>query len=368
MNNSGSIKILEVCTVETSRSGIPNVIFNQMENFNSDKFELGYVAINNPSEYYKMRLKNIGARLYIIPRKLSNPFKYIFQLTQIARGYDIIHVHGNSATMTLEMLAALMAGVKVKASHCHSSDCNMKVIDKLCRPIFHSICNLRFSCSEVAAKWLYGNRKNHIIRNGISIDRFKFNSVAREKLRNELRLDNKFVITNVANFDLAKNHPFLIEIFGHLIHQKPEARLMLIGAGPEMQGIKSLVIDKRLDDKVIFAGSVSNPEDYMSASDIIVMPSFNEGFPLTLVEEQANGLSAIIADTISRQVNLSGNVTFLPIEDGAEKWAKKILESGMLVKRDDEVSQKACEKIIEKGYDISTASKHLQKLLIQAVK
>lgn len=325
-----------VNTVPTERNGITNVIFNLISAFDRNKIEIGYVAINNPEVSIQKYLKDLGVRLYIVPRRISSSIQYIKRLANISRNYDIVHVHGNSATMSLEMIAAKLGHVSLRIAHSHNSSCVMKSIDRLFRPIFYKLCNGRLACGKKAGEWLYRNRDFIIINNGIDTEKFRYNEKIREDIRSQLYLKDNIVIGHVGNFDYAKNHPFIFEIFKDLLSINNKARLMLVGGGSKFDEYTQLTKDLGIYDKVIFTGKVSNPNDYMSAMDLIIMPSIFEGFPLTLVEEQANGLRCIVSDTITKEVNISGNVYFLSLDKSTNEWAHYI--NNVLSVNDDRVS------------------------------
>ena len=363
------LRILSVCTVPTDKSGIPNVIFNLLSNFPKDSVKLGYVSINDPSDFYKHKLRDIGAELYIVPRKISHPLRYIRQLAKIAHNYDVIHVHGNSATMVLEMIAAKLGGVKLRIAHSHNTTCNKKVIDWLARPIFHAICNGKLACGVEAGKWLFGDREFKVINNGISTDKFTFSNEKRVAIRKLLNLpldpsssykSPPILIGHIGNFVEAKNHQYLIRIFKEYNSYNPNSKLLLLGSGPLMDEVKSSVDSLGLNDSVVFAGSVDNPQDYMNAMDIIAMPSLYEGLPLTLVEEQANGLPIVAADTITSDANITGNLSYCPISEGDIKTWKKMIEEGLRsqISR-GERSRKSVIQIQESGYDVSSAARSL---------
>ncbi|MDE6273348.1 MAG: glycosyltransferase [Muribaculaceae bacterium] len=356
------IKILEVVTVPTEKSGIPNVAFNIMGALPREDVELGYVAINDPSEFFKDKLADLGARLFVIPRKLTSPWNYVVRLAKVAKGYDVMHVHGNSATMVLEMIAARIAGVKIRAAHSHSTSCSMKSIDRLARPLFHSLCNCRLACGQDAGTWLFGERHFEVIRNGIDTSEFRFDESRRKDIRSQLGLADEYLIGNIANFLEVKNHRFLIEIMRALNDRRRDIKLLLLGDGELAEQIKADVRSKGLEDVVFFAGSVSNPADYMSAMDFIIMPSIHEGLPLTLIEEQANGLSAMVSDAITKEADLTGNLTYMSLGDSADKWTDKLELLIEKAPRNSSVSEKSIEKIIKQGYDISSSANSLIEL------
>lgn len=348
------IKLLMVCTVPTGRSGIPQVIFNLLKIIDKDRFEIGYVSINTPDESYIQKLSNLGVKLYIIPRSFSNIGLYISKLRKIAMEYDIIHVHGNSATMALEMIAAKMAGVKVRIAHSHNTTCNWKVIDYLARSLFYSLCNGRLACGIEAGKWLFKNKSFNVINNGIEVENFRFNLSLRQSIRYKLGLTNEQVIGHIGNFVDQKNHKYLIEIFRQLQDIHKNSKLLLLGDGPLRISIQSKVEELDLTDKVIFVGSVEKPQDYMNAMDVVVMPSLFEGLPLTLIEEQANGLSIIAADTISPDANLTNNIHFLSLTDKTSNWTRAILNCIQNNTHSEYFSDEGISQIKKAGYDLNT--------------
>lgn len=352
------MKVLFVCTVPTEKSGIPGVVFNLMNGFRGSGIELGYVAINEPDESYRRILKGLDAGLYVIPRKISNPLRYVKDLAKVARGYDVVHVHGNSATMVLEMLAAKLAGVRLRIAHSHNTSCSMKGIDKCMRYLFYTLCNGRMACGEEAGRWLFRDKGFKVLNNGIDSEKYRFSQVNRDRLRRSLDWEDNAVIGHVGNFVEQKNHRFLIEIFRSLYARNDNVRLLLLGAGPLQPEIEEMVKGYGIEDKVHFAGSVNNPHEYMSAMDFVVMPSLFEGLPLTLVEEQANGLECLVADTITRDADLTGNVHYMSLNESADKWARRI-EAGLADKNRDEVSARGIEDIKRSGFDISSAVKDL---------
>ena len=361
------LRILEVCTVPTERSGIPNVIFNLMRNMDNTAFKIGYVAINEPAAYFMDQLGSLGVTLHVIPRKLSSPWSYVRNLIEVAKGYDVIHVHGNSATMLLEMIAAGCAGINVRATHSHSTSCRMKLIDTLARPLFHSLNNLRLACGRGAGKWLYGRRTFDIINNGIDTSKFAFNESDRQEIRLSYGITGKFVLGNVANFDKVKNHDFLIDVFADILKKRADVVLMLIGSGSLIDYCKSKVESLGIGESVIFAGNVDAPWRFMSAMDLVVMPSLYEGMPLTLVEEQANGLTCLVSTGVSQDIDLTGNVLFLPLDRGVEGWSAEIsalMESDRL-RHGSESSKRAIKLIREKGFDIRDSAATLKEIFLK---
>jgi glycosyltransferase involved in cell wall biosynthesis len=91
----------------------------------------------------------------------------------------------------------------------------------------------------------------------------------------------------------------LIGAFEYISSSKPNAKLLLVGDGPERLGLQEKVNELGLEERVIFTGNVPHNEvhNYISSFDLAVLPSnSNEGFhysPLKLREFFAAGVPVI---------------------------------------------------------------------------
>ena len=141
------------------------------------------------------------------------------------------------------MIMAFFRGIKIRIAHCHNTTCDKLRIHKVLKPIFKRIYTYGFACSEDAGKWLFGERDFKILPNGFDTQKFIFNLESRNRIRKELKLENKYIIGHVGMFNKQKNHEFLLEIFKSILKVKADAILMLIGVGKlkeEIEGIKPL--------------------------------------------------------------------------------------------------------------------------------
>ena len=68
--------------------------------------------------------------------------------------------------------------------------------------------------------------------------------------------------------------------------------------------------------------------------DVFVFPPLYEGMPNTVIEAQATGLPCIIADTITREADITGLVQYLSLETPADTWADRALEAAKAPRRD----------------------------------
>ncbi len=360
------MNILVINTCPMGPDGITNVIKNLFNAMDKSDMHIDLLAINEPVENVRLMFENAGGKVYVVPRSMSNPIAYLNKLIRLIRhgAYDIVHAHGNSATLVLEMMAAWVAGCRVRIAHSHNTTCKHMIAHKLLSPLFKILCTHSLACGNAAGRWLFGKKEFVVVNNGIQTTRFAFNQEKRINIRQTLGIgsDTK-LIGHVGSFNEQKNQRYLIEILEKL---EGEYKLLLLGKGHLRESIEQEVQARGLSDRVIFGGVTDRVEDYLCAFDLLVMPSLYEGLPLSLIEAQASGLKCIVSDNITREADKSGNMTFLRLEAGAESWAQTVRTMDVSVDR-EELSRMAIEKIRENGYDIRTEAEKLKKYYLNAV-
>lgn len=115
--------------------------------------------------------------------------------------------------------------------------------------------------------------------------------------RNELGLpENEFVMITIGRLVARKGIDQLVRMLALLGH--PQARLVVIGDGPELGELQGLARDVRVSSQVTFTGFVSDQRkvDWLAASDLYVSTSQHEGFGLVFLEAMAQGLPVVCYD------------------------------------------------------------------------
>jgi len=97
-----------------------------------------------------------------------------------------------------------------------------------------------------------------------------------------------------------------------IVHEKmPDVKLILVGDGEERERLESLTDSLEIQECVEFVGRVPHERvtDYMNQSDIFVLPSLSEGFPVTILEAMTCGLPIVatrvrgVLDIIENDIN-----------------------------------------------------------------
>jgi len=135
--------------------------------------------------------------------------------------------------------------------------------------------------------WGVPERKVHVIPNGIDAAEFRFDPRVRAQMRTRLGIaPDAPVVGAVGRLAGTKRFDVLVRAMAGL----PEARLLLVGDGPEKSALDALVRDLGLTDRVRLAGPTAHAREMLCAMDVFASPSAHETFGLAILEALATGL------------------------------------------------------------------------------
>ena len=174
--------------------------------------------------------------------------------------------------------------------------------------------------------------------------------------------ENALVLGNISRFDRNKNQLFRLEVFREILRYRPDAVLLLGGndAG-YLERVRARAAELNLSDRVRFIGPRDDVPRCLKMIDIYLVPSFFEGFSISLLEAQAAGCLCAASDGIPRDADMwLGRVLFLSLSCSAKEWADQIMENYSRLRplRQNEIM----ERFIETGFEISASSAELRKI------
>lgn len=308
--------------------GIIQVILNYREQLiGSDILYEFAINIEDDDELIK-ELTRYGEIYHYLPDKKKSLLKYMVSLNKICRStkYDAVHIHGNSATMLLELIIATTCGIKKRIVHCHNSTCSHPYLNNFLRPFFSNMYTTALACSDIAGEWIYGKNNFTVLHNAIDLVHFRFSEEIRNTIRQKMGIDNDtLIIGHVGNFNEQKNHAFLVKVF-QKFQMKQKSVLFLIGVGSLEQKIKSLAALCNVQEKVFFLGMCTDVQNWMCAMDIFVIPSKWEGLCMAAIEAQACGLPVLASTKVPKYAKINNNMQFLGLDEPAETWANCIIQ------------------------------------------
>lgn len=354
---------LAYVTNAMNRTGISAVIMNYCRFLDLNKFCVHLIVCGNIEADYESELSSAGVVIHRVTDKKESTLKYVKDLKRLFKKekFDVVHVHGNSSTMVLELSAAKKCGVPIRIAHSHNSVCGNALRHKLLFPFFKRSYTHAFACSNLAGEWIFGKGNFTVINNGIDTDKFKFDVQKRKEYRTSLNLnEDSFVIGHVGRFNKQKNHGFLLNLFEKIAEKNDKARLLLIGGGPDFDKVNELISRHTFKERIIVYGETNDIANLYNAMDAFVLPSLYEGLPVTLVEAQVNGLNCFVSDVITNESAVGGKVFFIPLSADLKIWADSILDKQNSDRADcvEEFNKIALR------YDIRNCVKELQKIYL----
>lgn len=306
------------------RGGVESMIVNLVRNgFKTD------ICLEIPDKgAMEEELKKYRCQIYHLTRRSTSMAKHHRELAEIARNYDIVHIHAQNAFLAyIEVLTVKKSGVRKVIVHSHNTkDWRTGLLGTIChmaaRPFLRRSC-IMAACSTEAAKWMFGSANTHIIPLPIDTGRFRYDAETGRKQREDLGIGpDKRVLLHIGNFRKAKNHMFLIQLMEKLEKIYPGTYMLLLaGDGPLR---KELEI-KAEGLQIKFLGSIDNVPEIMAASEVFLLPSLNEGLPTVALEAQAAGLPCLLSDNITKECRITDLVKFLPLS--LDSWVETIPDS-----------------------------------------
>lgn len=364
------MRVLLINSVPTGKNGITNVMFNYLMGMNTEGMQLDVLSINEPEQMYVNAVEERRGKLYVLQR-LNGTIAYWNGLRRLIKTnkYDAVHIHGNSHTLAIELSAAWTAGCKVRIVHSHNTTCKYVKVHKLLTIPFNMLYTHGLACGEEAGKWMFGNKPFTVLNNGVDTKNYSFRPSVREEIRKQNNWDGCKVVGHVGSMIEAKNHKFILEVFKELYQRDRSVRLLLIGDGRLRPEIEAEIAYQGLKSVVTMTGNINNVNEYLNAMDLVLMPSLYEGLPLTLIEQQANGLKCVVADTITCEADKTKSLIFLSLSAPVSDWADTIFEI-LGMDKDDRLdrSHSNIKKIAACGYSIQEEARKLTAYYLNAAK
>lgn len=260
-----------------------------------------------------------------------------FHQTMKKLGLDIIHAHSpfliglDGATIAERQTIPLVASFHSK----YYDDFLIKTGSKLiAESIVSMIIRFYNRCDEV---WAVNNATADVLRdygykreitvmpNGTNLwyptdeDRL----AAQEKYN----LGTGPVFLFVGQHAFKKNIKLIIEAVAVYRQRHEDFRMLFVGQGPDEQAIKNLVREKGLDDRIVFAGHLSDRNLMMqifARADLFIFPSVYDNAPMVVREAAAAGTPSILMRGSCSAEGVTDNENGFLCENSPEDLAARI--------------------------------------------
>lgn len=283
---------------------------------------------------------------------------------------DIVHSHLNAVGGVIAK-AAKKCDIKCRIVHCHANityhgskaqrmQAELKLF--LMKLFVNRYANYYWACSLQAAERLFYPKKDKtIIPNVISTKNYFFSKEKQEAERTRLGISPESLVAGmIGRVVPIKNHCVIIKAIAKLRQQGMDVQLVCYGRKDDAGYFDTLIElaqSNKIDDAVHFMGNDNNIPQRIAAFDLLVMPSFSEGFGIAALEAQAAGLRVLASTGVPKETDVGLNLIEYLDPNESEDWSNAI-RNVQRVRPDNECIEQAFRK---KGYDAKDAVAMIEK-------
>lgn len=324
-----------------SANGIETFLINILRKMDKSRFDVSVIiAIDNGVfSIHEQELADMG--IHILHTcdldGISKKLQYVKSLRRYLREGHYSAVHANMDLLNgIVLTEAKRAGIPMRICHAHNSGSQYKpagiavplkrAVQKLYVHIMRHLllhnATIRMACSDVAARYFYGEKDYRLIYNSIDFSHFACSAEADKTVllpagnAREIRS----LIVSVGRISMQKNPSFVMEIINALRSIRTDFHFVWIGTGDLENETKQKAADLGILDYVTFTGVRTDVPKLLPMCDCFLMPSLFEGLPFSLVEAQAAGLNCLVSDVVTTDADM-GAIRYYPLDSGAEAWA-----------------------------------------------
>lgn len=319
------------------------------------------------------RIKNEAEKLSIdvfaLPMKRIYDIKSIMRLAKIIKKmrFDIVNTH-SGVDSWIGGISAKIAGVPALIRTRHL---NIPLKRNILNFI-HYLPDMYITCGENMRKNLVHNcgfsaEKVVSIPTGVSDDFFEIKKDLDLKLKYGLKRDS-IVVTNVGILRSVKGHEVTLKAVKNVVKKFPNAVFFFAGDGPRREYLEKMVNELDISSHVVFAGFVDNIKEIYSFSDVVVLSSWSEGLPQSILQAMAAGVPVVATKVGGVPEVIKHEKTGILVDAGDyEALAKgiiKILENSCIAS--DFV--KNARELIKNGHSICLMLDRIESLYAELLK
>lgn len=357
MAKKGRISVFEVIA-DSSLTGAPRHLMTLMSGINRNKFIPTVIAPPGP---LVTELKKRKIPVFQVPMRGAADRAAINAIHKLLIKYepDIIHTHGQRAGLVGRLASRHLPIKRIHTEHTYTHEFRlgnpilhithikvMKVLDRWTDKVI--------AVSSAVKKFLVESgitkrEKIVVIHNGITPLRAKISTKEIDKFKTQNNItDDDFVIGTIGSLNPAKDTATLIKAFAKVVKSVPKAKLVIVGKGHLKRNLEALARKQKIEDRVVFAGSVENVLPALSTFKVFVLPSLTEAFGITLLEAMKVGVPIVATRVGGIPEIITHNHNGLLVEP---KNSKKLAATLLKLLNDKKLLRKLCgnhEKSVDK--------------------
>ena len=329
MDSRRPIKVLMIIPNLRVSNGVTSFVMNYYRNIDHDQIKVDFAVLSHRDSPYEKEVTELGSKVFVLPSLIKHPFRHVAKCKEIISNGKYYVVHDNSLNQTIPLMKQAKKSVPVRILHSHSARLGetggKEFINKMFVPSLVRTANFLSACSSNAGNALFGRKEFKVIPNIIDTDLFRFDNAVRDSVRSRENAGGKKIIGTVGRLADLKNPFFAVDVMEEVLRSCSDAEYWWIGSGPLDSKVQEYVAQKNLSDRIRLFGSREDTKELYQAMDLFFLPSKSEGFGLACIEAEASGLPCVVSSEFPVEVDITGDVTFIPLAEDIKSWADEIL-------------------------------------------
>lgn len=300
-------------------------------------------------------IHEIDTATYPVLRTPPYDFSLAALMAKVVDEYqlDVLHAHYALPFAVCAFLAKEMASRDVKTvTTLHGTDVTVLAQDRSLKEVMKLGIERSDAVTAVSHSLIAQTRELFETSRDIDcvynfIDTDVFYPEVGQQVRKSISQPGERVLLHMSNFRQVKRIGDVIDIFAR-VHEQVNARLVLVGEGPEYSDARERVHRLQLDRHVDFLGKQDEVAPLVASADVLLLPSEKESFGLVALEAMACGIP-VVGTTVGGipEVVVHGETGFLyPVGDVAQ-MAQSTIELLTDAKRYETLSKQARERAMK---------------------
>lgn len=300
--HGGVLNVLHLIA-PTHFGGAEKVVLNLADSIDRSRFGIivgSFINAHFPKNEFVMRLKEkrIPNRTFWLRRTID--IDNIPRLLEFinTRGVDIIHTHGYRSDI-VGLLAAWISSRPIVATIHGFVPINSRLrlygqADLMALRFFDRVLPVSDHIGALLCR--AGIRREKIVTIRNAVDVYPKTMSGSGDLTPPALLSKPqgdLLIGIVGRLSPEKNIPGFLDVARRLAGKYDHLRFVVVGDGPERDGLEGLTISLKLDGKVRFTGFVEDMDQVYASLNILVISSTMEGIPLTALEAMRHGIPVV---------------------------------------------------------------------------
>jgi glycosyltransferase involved in cell wall biosynthesis len=310
--------------------GTPRKLLSFAKHAQSLGHEMHFLCYLPVSEQKEMELA--GVRFAHNPDTLSQ-WHLVRAIAGEARRLkvDAICTHFSRPLITGRMASAITGIPIIHHEHAsaHYRRGIARMVSKWCIPSCRGIvCNSHHTARTIIEAYKVPKDKVFVVHNPVAVRLTEMG--ARKKIRTELGVSaDAIIVGHIGGMIKERDQATLIKALAMVNRAYGNVKLVIIGDGPEKESLQVIIRQLKLDRNVCVVGYTERVGEYMSAMDIYVNPTLDEGFGIAVVEAMLAKLPVVLANAGAHPELIVDNRTgllYCPLNAGdlAEKLSRLI--------------------------------------------